>query len=1631
MRDPATGVDRREVIKAALARVEQLQARLDAAEGARSEPIAVIGIGCRFPGGVDGPESYWRLLQDGVDAVREVPADRWDIDRYYDPDPRAPGKTYTRWGGYLDDIDKFDAQFFGIPPREAVTLDPQHRLFLEVVWEALENASLAPSGLRGSQTAVFVGVTSAEYLQHLNKVVKLEQMDAYHASGSTLNAAAGRVAYFLGLHGPAVSLDTACSSSLVALHLACQSLRNRECTLALAGGVNVILVPETYVCFSRWGMMSPEGRCKTFDASADGFVRAEGAGAVVLKRLADAVADGDNVLAVIRGSAVNQDGPSSGLSVPNGLAQAQVIRRALEAARVRPEQVGYVEAHGTGTTLGDPIEVEALGDVFGPGRPPESPLAIGSVKTNLGHMESAAGIAGLIKVVLALVHQEIPPHIHLKHLSPSIPWTRWPVVVPTERTPWRNGGQPRIGGVSSFGFSGTNAHVILEEAPSREAPAPQAQRSHDLLCLSAKSEPALRRLAERYAHHASGVSSPSWPDLCHTANVGRSHFAHRLAVVGSTSEEAVRTLSDFAAGAGPSGFIAGELGGTRRAKVAFLFTGQGAQYVGMGRSLYETAPVFREVLDRCDRFLRPDLDRPLLSVLYPDDGASSLLDETAYTQPALFALEYALAMLWRSWGLEPAVVLGHSVGEYVAACLSGVFSLEDGLKLMVARGRLMQALPRDGAMAAVSTDEGRVAAALVGREASVAVAAANGPNNVVISGRRDTVDEVLRELAPEGIRSHRLSVSHAFHSPLMDPMLDEFERVASQVAYGTPRLPLVSNVTGEMADAELMGQAAYWRRHVREPVRFADSIRQLYAQGFRVFVEVGPGATLLGMASSCVPEGEAVWLASLREGREDWKQLLESAGKLYVKGVELDWSALDRPYPRRRVPLPTYPFQRQRFWVDGPAAGESSGAAAQPPATGMLRMIQEGRTAELSRDLESIAGLSESETKLVPRVIDALVRRYRDETAAMSPPDWLYEVRWREKARVARPPANGAQGGDGWLLFADRGGVGEALKTQLEGRGQRCIVVRPGEGPARTEGEQWWLEPGRPAEYERLLEAMAEQHRGTLRGAIHLWSLDTVRPEASTLEALISAQRLGCHSVLHLARALARAPGDSRGKLWAVTRGAVPAEHAPRPGALAQAPVWGLGRALALERPEVRGGMVDLPADTVGDEAERLFAEVWDGQGEDEVALRAGRRYVPRLVRCAPPEGGGLRFDAEATYLITGGLGGLGLEVGRWMVGRGARHLVLVGRRAAATSEARAAVARFEQSGASVRVASADVASPEDMRRVFEEVLGSMPPLRGIMHAAGVAGYEALEDIDSENLEAVLRPKVAGTWVLHQLTRETRLDFFVCFSSIASVWGSKGQVHYAAANAFLDAFAHGLRGLGRPALSVNWGPWAGGGMATEEFRSYMTRLGAKAMSPERAVHALGRAMETERPQVVVADIGWSTFKAVFEARGPRPILEEIEAVAEQALRQPSGPPPFRQRLEDAPASQRSSLLVGHLQAEVAAVMGFDPADVPDLQRGFFDMGMDSLMAVELRDRLQRGLGCVLPATVAFDYPDVQALARHLLGSVLNVGPQASAREPSPDPAVAVGAELLQEIKGLSDENLEKLVTDELDALARE
>ena len=2135
--------------------------------------IAIIAMSGRFPG-ANNVNEFWDNLRDGVESISVFNPEELELD-----DPTLlSNPNHVKAGAVLPNVEMFDASFFGYSAREAEIMDPQQRIFLECAWEALETAGY---NQKTNEGLVGVYASSGMNTYLINNVHPNRSFSNQRTFlGSTLDLqvrlANGkdflptRVSYKLNLNGPSVAVQTACSSSLVAVHMAYQSLQSGDCNLALAGGVNVCVPQKAGYLYQEDMIFSPDGHCRAFDAQAQGTVFGNGVGIVVLKLLDQAIEDGDNIYAVIKGSAINNDGALKvGYTAPSIEGQAEVIAEALAKAEIDASTVNYVEAHGTGTALGDPIEIAALTQAFRETNEQKEKdvCAIGSVKTNIGHLGEAAGISGLIKTVLALKHKQIPPTLHFQQANPNIDFENSPFYVNTELSQWERNGTPRRAGVSSFGMGGTNAHVVLEEAPeigNREQGTGNRERLRHVLTLSAKTEKALQELAERYLSYLDRNRDAELANICFTANTGRKHFNHRLAVVAESREHLREQLAVF-----PPSMVG--VVNSQRKQIAFLFTGQGSQYVNMACQLYETQPTLRKTLDRCDEILRSYLDKSLLEVLYPDLGNGEQgtgnsfhdIDETNYTQPALFAIEYALFQLWKSWGIEPDVVMGHSVGEYVAACVAGVFSLEDGLKLIAERGRLMQALPQDGEMASLLVSEQEAIAAIRPYGEEVAIAAINGPQSVVISGKREAINVICNSLEAQEIKTKKLTVSHAFHSPLMEPMLAEFEQVARQVSFSTPQIKLISNVTGEIATDEV-ATTEYWCRHVRQPVQFAASMKGLADAD--ILVEIGPKPILLGMGRQCLPEHQGLWLPSLRPGQNDWQQLLTSLAELYVQGVSVDWFGFDRDYSRRRENLPTYPFQRQRYWIEAAdgsfqskvttqkskvhpllgqqldlagteeirfqsqinenspawlkdhrvfeeaifpltaylemalAAGKatcqsnqliledifieqalplssgdnewdtlqlvltpeksdvysfeifsltSSGSAKVKSAWarhafGQVRDIQQSpgdikkpkftqvdiatlqaqcneqisskafyqqlqqrnlnygssfqaveklwrgkgkvlgqirlpevlleeagdynlhpalldaclhilgaifpedtylplvlEHLQIYRPLTSrlwsygtIAGKNNSKVEnlkaelhlfdergnLVAFLSDLYLRRANPELLQRSQDlkSHLYEVAWQPQALTSPPKEEPGS----WLIFTDRGGIGEQIAQQLSEIGHHCILVQHVSAYKKLEAQHYQLNPTAPGDFQQLFQEVESSEKDglTYRGLVYLWSLDTNEQELPDLH-------LGCGSVLHLLQALGKTNLSPR--LWLVTGLTQPVSKSA-PLQVQQAPLWGLGKAIALEHPELRCTFLDIdPSDAkTAAFVKELSRELLSTEEEEQIAYRQGVRYLARLqqfqsqdsarqqafasnspvrvtidnygvlddiylaplerrqpeseeveiqVRAAglnfrdvlnalgmlkdyyaehlgidnpadipfgfecagtivalgenvdnfqigdevvaltvgslssfvttkaqnvAPKPEGLSFEEAATipaafltayyglyelaniqagdrilihsaaggvgqaavqlaqhagaeifgtasegkwkflksrgidhvmnsrtlefaeqvmaitngegvdivlnsfnkefvdksfevlgqggrfvelgkidiwddrkvqelrpdaayspfdlgevsqenpglitslfaplkekfeegilkllphkifpiqnvvdafrfmagakhigkvvlsipemktssvnqelvrgdssYLITGGLGALGLKVANWLVEQGAKHLVLTSRRGISSDAARETVSQLEKAGIGVSIVCADVSQQEDVARLLEECQATAP-LRGIVHGAGVLDDGVLLQQSVERFSRVMAPKVAGAWNLHNLTLGFPLDFFVCFSSVASSLGTSGQGNYVAANAFLDSLAHHRHALGLPCLTVNWGAWAETGMATNLSEAHQRRLkewGMDFIMPQQGLPMLGQLLRQEAVQVSVVPVNWSKWLGRLPAVPP--FYKNVQPSKSKSTEPKQLE--FGQQLEAAPPSQRRGLLAEYLRIQVGKTLGVSSPEEIELGQRLFDLGLDSLMAVELRSRLQSSLGCSLRSTLLFDYPTIEALVDYLAKEVLSL-----------------------------------------------
>ncbi|MDT5098117.1 MAG: hypothetical protein QOC76_1854 [Mycobacterium sp.] len=1570
--------------------------------------FAIVGYAARFPGAPD-TEEFWDVLREGRDAISEVPKDRWDVDEFFDPEPGAAGKVVTRRAGFVDDVAGFDAPFFGMSTREVRSMDPQHRLLLETAWAAVEHSGTAPTALAGSNTGVFVGLATHDYLGMASDELTYPEIEAYMAIGTSNAAAAGRISYRLGLQGPAVAVDTACSSSLVAIHQACQALRLGECDLALAGGANALLTPATMITFSSAHMLAPDGRCKTFDAAADGYVRGEGCGVIVIKRLEDAIRDGDRIRAVIRGSAINQDGASGGLTVPNGIAQQRVIADALQRSDLVPSDVGYLEAHGTGTSLGDPIEAQAAGAAFGAGREAGQPLLMGSVKTNIGHLEAAAGIAGVIKVVLSLENELLPRHLHFENPSPHIPWDRLAVQVVKEATAWERNGRPRIAGVSSFGFAGTNAHVILEEAPE-EAVAPAAAPGLDvaaaaapgldvaaaaaprldvaaaaaprfsILPLSARTPAALVQVADQYRSWLSKHPEATLADVSFTAGVGRAHLEHRAALVINSTESAVELLGALADDRPALGLARGESHDTP--KTAWLFTGQGSQYPGMARELFDTEPVFAETVNRCASVVANILEKPLLDVIFDVDGPDSeeALRQTSYAQPALFAVEMGLARLWQSWGFEPDVVLGHSVGQYSAACVAGVFGLEDGALLMAERGRLFGSLPAGGRMVAVFAAAERVET-LTDEFPSLSVAAYNGANTV-LSGPADDLDRAVAALTSDGVRCDWLDTSHAFHSALLDPILDEFESYAERLSYKTPQRILIDNRTGGTLGRSVKLDGSYWRRHARQPVEFAKSVRTLAELNCKVLLEIGPQPVLTAAALRAWPDPATAprAIASLRRKTSDQRQITEAVADAYVLGHLPDFGAFRQAHARK-LDLPTYPFERRQYWYSDNRERATRQQHLDGPRTEAVRLLEDGRIEELAALLDGASG-----DRQTLDVLTKLAAQHNQQRTNQSLADDRYEFRW-QKSTV---PTSGADAGEdpAWILVGDGPDAVQPLVDVLTARGHRYRILGL---------------PVSDADEEELADALraAAADDPALR-IVHVAALDS--ETAPSMRSLLQMQ----HRILGGTRRLFRAAvaAELRTPIWVVTRGAQRVTDADTVSP-DQSCLWGFGRAAALELPQVWGGLADLAGGTADEWASfinRITPPRSSAIREDQIALRGQAVYVPRLVRrVGQPNTKPVELRDDASYLVTGGLGSIGLEIAGYLAARGANHLVLTSRHAPSDAVQQRIDALGEQHGCEFRVVTADVADAHDVARLLATVRTELPPLAGIVHAAGEIGTTPLSNLDDAEVDRVFAGKVWGAWHLSEAAADLQLDFFISTSSIASVWGGFGQTAYGAANAFLDGLAWRLREQGISGISVNFGPWSAG-MADEESRARLDQRGVRTLSPADALAGLADLMTGSAAQGVVARIDWARFLPLYQQAGRRAFLAELER---EVPTQPAGVAPpatlsgktaFVERLTDAPVQQRRKLVTDYLRDAVAEVTRVDPAEIRE-EAGFFDLGMDSLMAVELRRRIEQGIGKEIPVTLVMDHPRLSDAAEYLLGEVLGLREQESDKTGHQPPSV--------------------------------
>ncbi|HET8660110.1 MAG TPA: SDR family NAD(P)-dependent oxidoreductase, partial [Micromonosporaceae bacterium] len=1548
-----------EYLKRVTADLHRAQRRLrEVVPAGVNDPVVVVGMGCRFPGGVGSPEELWDLVVSGGDGVSGFPTDRgWDVE--VDPSGQRVGASVVDRGGFLYGADEFDAELFGVSPREALAMDPQQRLLLEVSWEVFERAGVDPLSLRGQRVGVFVGMSGQDYAGLLRSA-DLAVVGGYVLTGNAGSVLSGRVAYTFGLEGPAVTVDTACSSSLVALHLAAQALRGGECDLALVGGVTVMATPAAFVEFSRQGGLAPDGRCKSFAAAADGTGWAEGVGLLLVERLSDARRNGREVLAVVRGSAVNSDGASNGLTAPNGPSQQRVIRQALAAAGLPPSEVDVVEGHGTGTRLGDPIEARALLATYGQDRPVDRPLWLGSVKSNIGHALAAAGAAGVIKMVLAMRHGVVPATLHVDEPTPHVDWSAGGVRLVTEPVPWPQTGRPRRAAVSAFGMSGTNAHVVLEAAPLDDGDAAGADGLGSGLAgagvvpwvVSARSAAGLREQASRLREL---VAARDGADGVRVVDVGwslvssRAALPYRAVVLGADVGQLVAGLDAVAQGVGSRLVVSGVAGG---GGVGMMFAGQGSQQVRMGAGLYRVFPAFAAAFDEACSQLDRWLPQPLREVVLagPEQAGSSLLDQTVFAQAGLFAVEVALFRLLESWGVRPDLVLGHSVGEVTAAHVAGVLSLADACVVVGQRGRLMQALPAGGAMLAVRAGVAQVQADLDRYAGRLEVAAVNSPTSVVVSGDADAVDEYAAWCAQAGRRTTRLAVSHAFHSERMQPMLAELAQALDGMSWAPAVVPVVSTLTGEVVEAQQLGSPEYWVRQARSTVRFADGVRVLRDRGVRTLVEIGPDTALSTLAAECMDDGAGVSIVPvLRPGRDEPASVLAAAAQVYVDGGPVDWTAVFAGTGAVRVPLPTYAFQRRRYWLAGEGTGAGGPGAAAPVDAQFWGAVEQGDAAGvaslLGLDTGGAAGSESWWGQLLPAL--ASWRRRRGEQLMMQ--GWSYQDRW---VRVA---GDGGGVGD-WLLVVPAGQAGPGWAPLVRQRlGRRLVQVEVGVGDGRTE--------------------MADAVNQAVAHAVAT-GMD-VSVVVSLLGLVEGCGPAGVPAGLLATGVLVQALGDTGlgARLWLVTQGAVSVDSSDVVGDPVQAGAWGLGRVAALELPDRWGGLVDMPPVVDEDAVARLVQAI--GGGEGEVAVRPaglwGRRLVP-----AAGQGmeGGPRWQPRGTVLVSGGTGVLGGHVARWLAQGGASHVVLASRRGPAAAGAAELAAELRGYGAKVSVAACDLADRQAAQQLLAEVTAA-EPLTAVFHTAGVLDDGVLDGLTAQRWVRVWRAKVDTAMVLDELTRDLDLSAFVLFSSVAATLGSAGQGSYAAANAVLDALARRRAAAGLAATSVAWGPWGGGGMVDEAVEARLRMRGVTPMPPQLAVAALDQVVRQGTTTVMVAAVDWD--RLVPATTGAGRLLDLLPQARDALQRHRTGAagPQLVARLAGLSRDEAHRLLLDLVRGLTAEVLGHPDAEPVLVDRAFKELGFDSLTAVELRNRLGAATGLQLPATLVFDYPTPATLAGHL------------------------------------------------------
>lgn len=1501
--------------------------------------VAIIGIGCRFPGGVTDPQGFWELLESGIDPIGPIPEGRFDVKRFLHPEPGTPGKLVTADGGFLPDIDQFDAGFFGLSPREARKIDPQHRLLLEVAYEALEDAGIPVSSLAGRRVGVYVGIWTGEYENVMYR--SPAELDFHSITGGGRYAASGRISYAFDLRGPALTVDTGCSASLVALHLARQAIETGEADLAIVGAANLVLQPHVNIGYSRSGMLSAGGRCRFGDDDAAGYVRSDGAAAIVLKPLDNARADRDPIRGVLLATGVNADGRGSGqLATPSSDAQAELLETVYDRAGVDPSTVPYVEAHGTGTRAGDPVELSALGRVLGKDR--RTPLIVGSVKTNIGHTEACAGMAGLIKTLLALEHRRIPANLHLRTPNATIAWGDLKVEIPTIARDWP-ADAPLVAGVSSFGITGTNAHAVVaapESVQARIQPGSADMDTH-VFAVSGATATARDQAAERLREFLRAHPELDAGDVAYTTTARREHHMHRLTVIAADANEAAAALDAHLAGEASPAVAIGEVTGEPR--VAFVFSGQGSQWVGMTRELTGRARVFTETLERLDALVQAQAGWSVRDVLLDDSGQR--LERVEVIQPTLTCVQIALAEQLRAWGVIPQAVVGHSMGEVAAAYVAGALSMEDAVRVIVTRSRLLARIAGHGAMALLDLDERETLERIAGIADRVSVAALNGPRSTVISGDPAAIDDLLVQLDDEGIFCRRVKVDVASHSAQTDPLLAD---LAAELSVLTPQQPSIPFYSTPRPDApvDALLDAAYWVDNLRHAVRLNTAVQRMIGDGIDTFVEIAPHPVLLSSLGDIAADADAAvrTYAGPRRDEPELRRLLDLVARLHVSGVAVAWERIARP-DANVVRLPSYPWQRERHWIEG--WEDWSGT---------------DRTARASRPLPDRA------------------------------PELVYRIDWAPYQPV---PATRTMDGR-WVVIGDPAGLGHALVATMRAAGATAQLVRD-DGELNAAGITGVVDL-RPCDVTADAPSVFENAMGAVFQHV-----------TGTITALLNARTTVPHGT------------------WLVTRGAQSAGG--RDASMSSGPqgvAWGAGRTSGAEHPELRVRLVDIdPADTVDTTARTLWNVLSDATSADQVAIAGGMPHRARLKRAAEATlGPSPQWRSDASYLVTGGFGDLGLMVAEEMVAGGARRLILCGRSDipprkqwsqlppdSPTYRRLERIRALEHQGATIHLARLDVGDAEALAAFVREFHAEgWPEIRGVVHCAGV--FDAV-DISPEAFARIARGKALGAFNITRTLPD--LDLLVLFSSSSSVV-PQPNLNYAAANAVLDTIAYSLRAHGTRVVSLSWGAWKGTGMARdpriERYLKIVASQGNVPLASDTAIALFPRLVAADAPHLVIADVDWTIAAAQRASFVHLPFFSEL--IATDA---PAASEERRAELIALPAGKRREVLAERIRGILAEVLQL-PVSAISPALPFGKQGLDSLMGVEFRNRLERELGMRFPASLAWNYPTVRGLSEHLAALLGEGDPSSAAVSAAPEvmehtPVVA----LIEELQAQSDEDV--------------